>query len=93
VQPVDFEKIKVEEYSVVGSAVTIKLDSGKEEQYFLVGAWDGNPDENIISYKTRMGQVFMHHKAGDEITLPNGTKSSISKVEKLPESIIEKLRD
>jgi len=93
VQPVDFEKIKVEEYSVVGSAVTIKLDSGKEEQYFLVGACDGNPDEDIISYKTKMGQVLMHHKAKDEVTLPNGKSCIISKVEKLPEFIIEKLRD
>jgi transcription elongation GreA/GreB family factor len=93
VQPMDFEKIKVEEYSVVGSAVTIKLDSGKEEQYFLAGAWDGNPDENIISYKTRMGKVMMHHKADDEITLPNGSKCTISKVEELPKSIIKKLRD
>jgi transcription elongation GreA/GreB family factor len=93
VQPVDFEKIKVEEYSVVGSAVTIKLDSDKEEQYFLVGACDGNPDENIISYKTKMGQVLMHHKAKDEVTLPNGKSCIISKVEKLPEFIIEKLRD
>jgi transcription elongation GreA/GreB family factor len=93
VQPIEFEKIKVKEYSVVGSAVTIKLDSGKEEQYFLVGAWDGNPDENIISYKTRMGQAIMHHKAKDEIKLPSGKSCIISKVEKLPEFIIEKLRD
>ncbi len=93
VQPVDFGGIKVEEYSVVGSAITVKLDSGDEEQYFLVGAWDGNPDENIISYKTRMGQVMMHHKAGEKITLPNGTECTISKVEKLPASIIEKLKD
>jgi transcription elongation GreA/GreB family factor len=93
VQPVDFEKIKVEEYSVVGSAVTVKLNSGNEEQYFLVGAWDGHPDENIISYKTRMGQVMMHHKAGDQITLPNGTECVISKIEKLPAFIIEKLKD
>ena len=93
VQPLDFEKVKVKEYSVVGSAITIKLDSGKEEQYFLVGAWDGNPDENIISYKTRMGQNMMDQKAGEEITLPNGKKCTILKVEKLPEHIIEKLRD
>ncbi len=93
VQPIDFEKIKIEEYSVVGSAITIKLDSGAEEQYFLVGAWDGDPDENIISYKTRMGQIMMHHKAGDEIVLPNGTKCTISKIEKLPGSIIERLKD
>ncbi|MBU8901548.1 MAG: GreA/GreB family elongation factor [Victivallales bacterium] len=93
VQPMDFEKQKVEEYSIVGSAVTIKLDSGKEEQYFLVGAWDGNPDENVISYKTRMGQVMMHHKAKDVIILPNGEKCTISKIDKLPESVIEKLRD
>ncbi len=93
VQPVDFEKVKVEEYSVVGSAITIKLDSDKEEQYFLVGAWDGNPDENIISYKTKMGEVMMHHKAGEEINLPSGKTCTILRVEKLPEFIIEKLRD
>jgi len=93
VQPLDFEKVKIGEYSEVGSAITIKLDSGKEEQYFLVGAWDGNPDENIISYKTRMGQGMMHHKAEEKITLPNGEECIISKVEKLPEFIIKKLRD
>ena len=93
VQPLDFEKVQVKEYSVVGSAVTIKLNSGEEEQYFLVGAWDGNPDENVISYKTRMGKVLMHHKAGDAITLPNGKECIITKIDKLPESIIEKLRD
>ena len=93
VQPIDFEKIKVKEYAIVGSTVTIKLDSDKEEQYFLVGAWDGNPDENIISYKTRMGQVMLHHKAEDEITLPNGKSCVISQIDKLPEHIIARLKD
>jgi hypothetical protein len=40
-----------------------------------------------------MGQVMMHHKAGDQITLPNGTECVISKIEKLPAFIIEKLKD
>jgi transcription elongation GreA/GreB family factor len=91
VQPLDFEKVVIEEYSDVGSAVTLKSASG-EERYFLVGAWDGSPDDNMISYKTRMGKVLIHHKVGDEITLPNDTACTISKVEKLPEEIIAKLK-
>ncbi|MDD5600077.1 MAG: GreA/GreB family elongation factor [Victivallaceae bacterium] len=91
VQPLDFEKVIINEYSDVGSAVTLKSASG-EERYFLVGAWDGNPDENMISYKTRMGRELMHHKAGDEIKLPNGTVCTIAKVEKLPGEIIAKLK-
>ncbi|MDD5697849.1 MAG: GreA/GreB family elongation factor [Victivallaceae bacterium] len=92
VQPLDFATVEVENYSVVGSAITVKADSGKEEQYFLVGAWDGNPDKNMISYKTRMGETLMHRKANDEITLPNGQAGVVIDVEKLPESIIEILR-
>lgn len=91
VQPFDFEKAESNEYSDLGSAVTVKSASG-EERYFLVGAWDGNPDENMISYKTKMGKVLRHHKAGDEITLPNGTVCTVAKVEKLPEKIIAQLK-
>lgn len=92
VQPIDFKTIKVKEYSVVGAAITIKLASAEEEQYFLVGAWDGDPDENMISYKTKMGKALIHHKADDELSLPSGENCVISKIEKLPESIIEKLK-
>jgi transcription elongation GreA/GreB family factor len=93
VQPMDFATVKVDEYSVVGSKVTIKLASNKEEEYFLLGAWDGDPDNNIISYKTRMGKALLHHKAGEKITLPNKETCTISKVEKLPATILKKLQD
>jgi transcription elongation GreA/GreB family factor len=93
VQPVDFAKVKVEEYSVVGSAVELESETGDKEEYFLVGAWDGNPDENLISYKTRMGKALLHHKAGDEITLPNGSKRTVVKISELSESVIGKLKE
>ena len=92
VQPVNFEEVQVEEYSVIGSAITIKSETNGETQYFLVGAWDGNPDENMISYKTRMGEALLHHKAGESISLPGGETCIISKIEKLPGSVIEKLK-
>ena len=93
VQPVDFAKVSVEEYSVVGSSVEVESETGDKEAYYLVGAWDGNPDEKLISYKTRMGKALMHHKAGDEITLPNGNKCTVSKVSELPVSVIDKLKE
>src|SRR5207248_3299231 len=43
-----------------------------QETYTILGAWDGNPDRNVISYQTAIGQALLGHKAGEVVTLPNG---------------------
>ena len=40
-------------------------DSGKEETYTVLGAWDGDPEREIISYQTAIGQALLGHKVGD----------------------------
>ena len=44
-------------------------DSGKEEIYTVLGAWDGDPDRGIISYQTAIGQALLGHKLGEVVTL------------------------
>ena len=54
----------------IGTIVGLRdADTGKEETYTILGAWDGDPDRGIISYQTAIGQAMMGHKLGEVITL------------------------
>ena len=54
----------------IGTIVTLRdSDSGKEEAYTILGAWDGDPERNIISYQTAIGQALLGHKSGEVVTL------------------------
>jgi transcription elongation factor GreA len=54
----------------IGTIVTLRdSDSGKEETYTILGAWDGDPERNIISYQTAIGQALLGHKPGEVVTL------------------------
>jgi len=56
--------------AAIGTIVTVRdSDSGKEETYTILGAWDGDPERHIISYQTAIGQALMGHKVGDVVTL------------------------
>jgi transcription elongation GreA/GreB family factor len=54
----------------IGTIVTLRdEDSGEEETYTILGAWDGNPERNIISYQTAIAQTLLGHKLGEVVTL------------------------
>jgi transcription elongation GreA/GreB family factor len=54
----------------IGTIVTVRdSDSETEETYTILGAWDGDPERNIISYQTAIGQALLGHKAGEVVTL------------------------
>lgn len=52
----------------VGSVVKVKDAGGKELTYTILGAWDGDPDNHIISYKTPLGAALLTHRVGDTVT-------------------------
>jgi transcription elongation GreA/GreB family factor len=54
----------------IGTIVTLRdPDSGKEETFTILGAWDGDPERNIISYQTAIGQALLGHQSGEVVTL------------------------
>jgi transcription elongation GreA/GreB family factor len=54
----------------IGTIVGLRdSDSGTEESFTVLGAWDGDPDRNIISYQTAIGQALLGHKLGEVVTL------------------------
>jgi transcription elongation factor GreA len=64
-----FENVDTSRVSI-GTIVTLRnAETGKEETYTILGAWDGEPDRNIISYQTAIGQALLGHEVGDNVSL------------------------
>jgi transcription elongation GreA/GreB family factor len=40
-------------------------DSGESQKYTILGAWDSDPDENVLSYLTPLGQKLLGKKVDD----------------------------
>lgn len=76
----------------IGTIVRLReVASGKEEVYTLLGAWDSDPEQGIISYQTAIGQALLGRKAGDVVTLSadQGTgEFTISSIEAAPLDVV-----
>src|SRR5213596_2878299 len=64
-----FENVDTSRVSI-GTIVTLRnVETGKEETYTILGAWDGDPDRHIISYQTAIGQALLGHAVAETISL------------------------
>jgi len=64
-----FENVDTSRVSI-GTIVTLRsAETNKEETYTILGAWDGDPDRNVISYQTAIGQALLGHEIGEAISL------------------------
>ena len=83
----------------IGTVVTLRdTAAGEEETYTILGAWDGNPDERIISYQTAIGQALLGRKVGEQVSLNTESGSGTFEITKIapapvdvlpPESAVE----
>ncbi len=66
---VDADDINTDEIGF-GTRFEIKnLDTGEIEGYTLLGIWDADPDNNVLSYITPFGRQFMKRKVGDMLVV------------------------
>jgi transcription elongation GreA/GreB family factor len=66
-QVTDFSDTSTDQVGI-GSAVELFDEISKEKRtYFILGAWDGDPDRNILSYKTPLGQSLLQKTVGDVV--------------------------
>jgi len=61
----------------IGSIVELKTSAGATT-YTILGAWDGNPDNNIISYKTPLAQALMAKKGGETVEVGGESYTIVS---------------
>ena len=56
--------------AVVSFATVVTLtnkDEGKDEVYTILGPWESDPDNNIISYMSPFGNAILDKKVGDDV--------------------------
>ena len=83
----NFAEATVEQVSV-GSVVEVENTSSKlVTRYSILGAWDGNPEKNILSYKTPFGAALLGKKAGDVVTVKTGASEEDYKIVKISRHI------
>jgi transcription elongation factor GreA len=65
----------------IGTKVTLR-ETGTEEtiEYTILGAWDSDPEQHIISYQTAIGQALLGKKPGDIAELPADSKTRVVEV-------------
>src|SRR4026207_1708582 len=65
----DFSNADTSQISI-GTIVTLReVDSGQEERYTVLGAWDGDPERHIIYHQTAIGPPLLGKKRGERVTL------------------------
>jgi transcription elongation GreA/GreB family factor len=53
----------------IGTVVTLEGADGKEITYTILGAWDSDPDTNLVSYLSDIGQALIGEKPGATVEI------------------------
>jgi transcription elongation factor GreA len=68
----DFKDASTDQVTV-GSVVEVKVGgTGKTASYTVLGAWDSDPTNNVIAYKTPLGLALLSKKTGDTVKVKIG---------------------
>ena len=68
----DFSDATTDQASV-GTVVDLRdVSNGKAVRYSLLGAWDSDPENHVIAYKTPLGQALLGKKLGEHVKLKIG---------------------
>ncbi len=63
----DFANAKTDVVSIGTRVKVTDLGNHSGETYTILGAWDGDPDKNILSYLTPLAQSMVGKKPGEEV--------------------------
>ena len=71
----DFSDATTDQVTVGNKVGVTNLETNKPETFIILGAWDGDPDNQILSYLTPLGQAFLGKKPGEEAKLEVNNES------------------
>jgi transcription elongation GreA/GreB family factor len=92
--PTDFADVKTDTVQI-GTTVTVtNIAKGTGTTFHILGAWDGDPDRNIISYPAALAQALLNKKAGDEVEWEDDAgrqRFRVERIEKVSAEILSAL--
>ncbi len=63
-RPTDFKGADTSAINI-GTKVMVAIEGGEERSMTMLGAWDGDPEKNIVSYLSEIGQALLGKVVGD----------------------------
>jgi transcription elongation GreA/GreB family factor len=67
-----------------GTVVTLANElSSAIETYTILGPWESDPDNNVISYLSPLGKKLLNHKVGESLAFLIHDKKFQYRVEKI----------
>ncbi len=64
----------------IGTRVTAVSKDGEEKIFTILGPWDVDAEQNIISYVSPLGKVLIGKKVGEKATLDEGNSYTVKKI-------------
>ena len=84
----DFSDATIDQVTVGNKVDVTNLETNKQETFIVLGAWDGDPDNQILSYLTPLGQAFLGKKPGDEAKLEVDEESRRYRIESIEQHTV-----
>jgi transcription elongation GreA/GreB family factor len=84
-----FDTSKIDTNKITfGTKVSLKnLKTDKTEEYTILGPWESNPSENIISYLSPLGAEIYNHKQSEELKFKINEKEFHYKIEGIEKAL------
>lgn len=79
----DFANVDTSQVNIGTKVTVIDTASGQKQTYTILGAWDSEPTEGILSYLTALAKSLLNHKIGDviEVSREDGEGTRSLKIE------------
>ncbi|MBQ3670996.1 MAG: transcription elongation factor GreA [Treponema sp.] len=61
----------------------LNKDSGKEEKYTILGPWESDPENGVISYMSPFGNALLDRKVGEEFSFKIGDNKTSYEVKEI----------
>ena len=93
-QPSQFADVRTDTVQIGTSVTVTDLASGQPQTFHVLGAWDSDPQRNIISYPAALAQSFLYKPAGETVEAKGDAgpiRYRIDRIEKVPAEILQAL--
>ncbi len=79
----NFEDVDTSKVAIGTTVVLSDPATGLSEEYHILGAWDGAPEKNIVSYQAGIGTALIGKAAGELVQVPTEKGDRTMKIESI----------
>jgi transcription elongation GreA/GreB family factor len=79
----DFATVRTDVVSIGSKVEVTEMGTNEKESYMIMGAWDSDPDNNIVSYLTPLPQALINKPVGIEVEFKMGDSTKRYRIDRI----------